>query len=54
LYNMINVPTRLATLVLANAIDNNNTTDAVVRLNRTSIRINFQNAATVGTRPANP
>lgn len=51
---MTKVPTRLATLVLANAMDNHRTTLAVVRLNKTSVRINFQNPATVATRPTRP
>lgn len=45
------VPTKLATLMLANAIESHNTTLAVVRLNKTSVSMNFQNAGTVGTRP---
>jgi hypothetical protein len=43
LNNMISVPTRLATLTLANAMESQSTTLAVVRLNRTSARRNFQN-----------
>jgi len=41
LYSMINVPTKLATLTVSNAIDNHNTMLAVVRLNNTRARINF-------------
>lgn len=51
---MIKVPTRLATLVLAKAIDNRRITLAVVKLNSTSTRMNFQNVETSGTRPINP
>jgi hypothetical protein len=51
---MIKVPTKPATLVLENATDINNTTLAVVRLNKTNVRRNFQNAGTLGTRPTIP
>jgi hypothetical protein len=51
---MTSVPTRLATLTLANAMERSNTTLAVVRLKRTRVRRNFQNAATVGTSPTRP
>lgn len=54
LNSMINVPTKLATLTLANAIDSHSTTLAVVRLKRTSVSMNFQNPGTVGTSPTNP
>jgi len=54
LNSMINVPTRLATLTSANAIDSQRTTLAVVKLKSTSVSMNFQNAATVGTRPTSP
>lgn len=54
LYSMINVPTKLATLTVSNAIDNHNTMLAVVRLNNTRARINFQKVPTTGTRPINP
>lgn len=48
---MTRVPTKLATLILENAIDSHKTTLAVVKLNKTRVSKNFQNAATVGTRP---
>lgn len=54
LNNMIKVPTRLATLILANAMESSSTTLAVVRLNITSVSINFQKAGTVGTSPTRP
>lgn len=54
LYNMINVPTRLATLTLANTTDNHSTRLAVARLNSTKTSMNFQSPGTVGTRPASP
>ena len=54
LNSMINVPTKLETLTLANAIESHNTTLAVVRLKRTSVNMNFQNPATVGTSPTKP
>ena len=54
LKSMIRVPTRLATLVLAKAIDNRRITLAVVKLKSTSTRMNFQNVDTSGTRPINP
>ena len=54
LNSMINVPTRLATLTLAKAIESQSIAVAVVKLNRTRVRINFQNAVTVGTRPTSP
>lgn len=52
--SITNVPTKLATLMLAKAIDSHSTTLAVVRLNSTSVSINFQNPGTVGTRPTRP
>jgi len=51
---MTSVPTKLATLILANAMESNSTTLAVVRLKSTRVRMNFQNAATVGTSPTRP
>jgi hypothetical protein len=51
LNSMTSVPTKLATLMPENAIENSNTTLAVVRLKSTRVRMNFQNAATVGTSP---
>lgn len=51
LNNMTRVPTKLATSMLLKAIESRRTTLAVVRLNNTSVRRNFQNPATVGTRP---
>lgn len=51
LNSMTKVPTKLATLVFANAMDSHKTTLAVVKLNKTRVRRNFQKAATVGTRP---
>lgn len=54
LNNITRVPTKLATLTLANAIDNQSTTLAVVRLNKTKVSRNFQKAATVGTSPTSP
>ena len=54
LNNIIRVPTRLPTLVLSNEIESRSITLAVVRLNRTSVSMNFQKAGTVGTRPTSP
>jgi hypothetical protein len=54
LKSITKVPTKLATLELANAIDNRRITLAVVRLNSTSVNMNFQKAGTVGTRPTRP
>jgi hypothetical protein len=54
LNSMTIVPIRLATLVFAHAIEMSRMTLAVVRLNSTSVRINFQKATTVGTRPTRP
>ena len=54
LNSMIRVPTRLATLVLAKAMDNRRMTLAVVKLNNTSTRMNFQNVDTSGTSPIRP
>ena len=51
---MTNVPTKLAKLVLSNAMDNNSITLAVVKLNNTNVSINFQNAGTVATSPTRP
>ena len=52
--NIIRVPTRLATLTLAKAIESQRTTLAVVKLNSTRVSMNFQKPATVGTRPTRP
>ena len=52
--NMTIVPIRLATLVFAHAMEMSRITLAVVRLNSTSVSINFQKAATVGTKPTRP
>lgn len=54
LNSMTRVPTKLATLVLANAIDSRRITLAVVKLNSTRVKMNFQKAGTVGTRPTRP
>ena len=54
LNNMTIVPIRLATLVFAHAIEISNMTLAVVRLKSTSVRMNFQKADTVGTKPTRP
>ena len=54
LKSMINVPTRLATLTLAKAIESSNMTLAVAKLNRIRVSMNFQNVATSGTRPTRP
>ncbi len=51
---MINVPTKLATLTLANAIESKRMTLAVARLKRMRVSMNFQNVATSGTRPTRP
>jgi hypothetical protein len=48
---MTSVPTKLATLTLANAIESYSATLAVVRLNNTSVSMNLQNPGTVGTKP---
>ena len=52
--NITIVPIRLATLVFAHAIEMSKMTLAVVKLNSTSVRINFQKAGTVGTKPTRP
>lgn len=49
--NMMSVPTKLATPMLAKAIESIKMTLAVVRLKSTSVSMNFQNAVGVGTRP---
>ena len=49
--SMTRVPTKLATSILLKAMESRSTTLAVVRLKRTSVKRNFQNPATVGTRP---
>lgn len=54
LKSMIRVPTRLATLVLENAMERRRITLAVVKLKRTSVSMNFQNETTVGTKPMSP
>ena len=54
LNNMTIVPIRLATLVFAHAMEMSKITLAVVRLKSTSVRINFQKAVTVGTKPTSP
>lgn len=54
LNSMTSVPTRLATLILANAIESHSTTLAVVRLNNTSVSINFQKMMGSGTSPTKP
>lgn len=52
--NMTNVPTKFPTLVLSHATEMSKTTLAVVRLNSTSTKRNFQNVDTEGTRPTRP
>ena len=52
--NMTIVPIRLATLIFAQAMEMRKMRLAVVRLYSTSVRINFQKAATVGTKPTRP
>ena len=52
--NMTKVPTRFATLLLSQAMEMSKITLALVRLKRTRVRRNFQNAATVGTNPTSP
>jgi len=54
LNSITSVPTKLATLMLENAIESSKTTLAVVRLKSTRVRMNFQNAVTVGTSPTRP
>ena len=49
--SITSVPTRLATLVLANATEMSNTALAVARLNKTKTSKNFQKVATSGTKP---
>ena len=51
LYSVTSVPTRFATLVLANATEISNTALAVTRLNRTNMSRNFQKVVTSGTSP---
>ena len=51
LYSMKRFPTKLATLVLSNAMEISNTEVAVQRLNSTSVSKNFQNVVGSGTRP---
>ena len=48
---MISVPTKLATLELANATEMRRTALAVARLKRTRTSRNFQKVVTSGTRP---
>lgn len=54
LNSITNVPAKFATLVLSHATAMSSTALAVVRLNSTSVSRNFQNAATVGTKPTRP
>ena len=54
LNSIIRVPTRLPTLVLSNEMESKSITLAVVRLNRTSVSMNFQKVGTVGTTPTSP
>ena len=54
LNSMTIVPIRLATPVSAHAIEISKMTLAVVRLNSTRVRMNFQKAGTVGTKPTRP
>jgi hypothetical protein len=49
LNSMTSVSTKLATLMLENAMENSNTTPGVVRLKSRRVRMNFQNAATMAT-----
>jgi hypothetical protein len=51
LNNIINVPTKLATPMFANATERSRHTDAVARLNSTRMSMNFQYAAGVLTSP---
>ena len=51
MYSVTSVPTRFATLVLANATEISNTALAVTRLNRTNMSRNFQKVVTSGTSP---
>lgn len=48
------LPNRFATPVSATATLRNNTILDAARLNSTSVRMNFQNDATLGFRPASP
>ena len=54
LNSIISVPTKLAMLVLAKAMESNRITLAVVKLNMTKTSMNFQKVATSGTSPTNP
>jgi hypothetical protein len=54
LNSMTSVPTKLATLMPENAMENSNTTPGVVRLKSTRVRMNFKNAATVATSLTRP
>lgn len=54
MYNMMRVPTRLATDVLSKAMETKSTAVAVDKLNNTRVNMNFQYAATLGTSPMRP
>lgn len=51
LYSITSVPTKLATLVFANATEISRTALAVARLNKTRMSMNFQKVDTSGTKP---
>jgi hypothetical protein len=51
---MINVPTKLATLTLANAIESHSTTRSGQIEKETSVNMNFQYPGTVSTSLTNP
>ena len=54
LNSMTSVPTKLATLIPENTMENSNTMLGVVRLKSTRVRMNFKNAATVATSLMRP
>lgn len=54
MYSMTILPSKFATPVSATATLRNNTILEAARLNSTNVRMNFQNDATLGFRPANP
>ena len=54
MYSMTMLPNKLATPVSATAMLRNKTMLDAARLNSTRVRMNFQNDATLGFRPARP
>ena len=54
MYSMTKLPNRLATPKSLTATLRNKTTELAVKLNRTSVMMNFQKHDTSGLRPARP